>query len=76
MLGRGVPLAIGLLTLCVASSAEARKLGSGQDRRRTLCNRLRGVRCFPPPWSVEDIAARSGRGRPVRRGPIPMEKGF
>jgi hypothetical protein len=25
-------------------------------------------RRFPPPWSVEEQDARSGRGRPVRRG--------
>jgi hypothetical protein len=30
-------------------------------------------RRFPSPWTVEHIAARSGRGRPVRRGLIPLQ---
>jgi hypothetical protein len=46
--------------------------------RMSRANKGRAMmaRRFPPPWSVEEQDARSGRDRPVRRGLIPTEKGF
>jgi hypothetical protein len=51
MLGRGVPLAIGFLTLCVASSAEAQgNLDQGKTAAE-LSRRLGLSRDWTPPSS-------------------------
>jgi hypothetical protein len=53
MLGRGVPLAIGLLTLCVASSAEAQgNLDQGKTAAELYATGCAG--CHKSPQSVSN----------------------
>ena len=51
------------------AACDARRLGSGTDRRRTLCHRISGC-CGSGPAAGSDCAGAGGCGQPDQPGPV------